>query len=214
MLELNDIEHIKSTIPENVTLVAATKYVAASDMKKLLYVGIHHFGENRVDSFLEKEQALKGESIVWHFIGHLQRNKAKLVLNKIDYLHSLDSLELAKIIEDERKTPLNCFVEVSLNHEESKNGVPFEQLNEFIKELLKFKKVHLIGLMCMTKEACTPKEKYQQFKALAYLKDRLNHDFNLELKELSMGMSEDYLEAIKAGTTMVRLGRILWKQDK
>ncbi len=213
-MELNDIEHIKSTIPENVTLVAATKYVDASDMKKLLKSGIHHFGENRVDSFLEKKQALKDEAIVWHFIGHLQRNKAKLVLNKIDYLHSLDSLELAKIIEEERVTPLNCFVEVSLNHEESKNGVPFEQLNDFIKELLKFNKVHLVGLMCMTKEDSTPKEKYQQFKALAYLKDRLNYDFNLELKELSMGMSEDYLEAIKAGTTMVRLGRILWKQDK
>ena len=89
---------ILNTIPDNVTLVAATKYVDSERMIELLDNGINNFGENRVDSFLKKYVDLLDYDITWHFIGNLQRNKAKMVIDKIDYLHSLDSLELAKII--------------------------------------------------------------------------------------------------------------------
>ena len=98
-----DIDSFIKTIPNNVTLVAATKYVDIDDMRLLLEHGINNFGENRVDSFLYKYDQLKNENIIWHFIGHLQRNKCKDVINKINVLHSLDSIELAKIIEKERK---------------------------------------------------------------------------------------------------------------
>ena len=94
-----DIDSFIKTIPNNVILVAATKYASIDDMFILLKHGINNFGENRVDSFLNKYNELKNENIIWHFIGHLQRNKCKDIINKIDILHSLDSLELAKIIE-------------------------------------------------------------------------------------------------------------------
>ena len=88
-----DIKEFIKSIPNDVTLVGATKYGDINDLKALYDAGIFNFGENRVDSFLNKYEALKDLNIKWHFIGHLQRNKAQLVINKIDYLHSLDSLE-------------------------------------------------------------------------------------------------------------------------
>lgn len=205
---MNNIDKILDTIPSNVTLVAATKYVDSNDMKKLLDNGINNFGENRVDAFLNKYVELLDEDIVWHFIGHLQRNKAKMVIDKIEYLHSLDSLELAKMIDKLRDKPLNCFIEVNINEEESKNGVRIEELDSFISEVIKYKNVNIIGLMCMTiKESM---DKYQQFLSLSKIMNELNQKYNLNMKDLSMGMSDDYLDAIKAGSTFVRLGRILW----
>ena len=205
---MNNIDKILDTIPSNVTLVAATKYVDSNDMKKLLDNGINNFGENRVDAFLNKYVELLDEDIVWHFIGHLQRNKAKMVIDKIEYLHSLDSLELAKMIDKLRTKPLNCFIEVNINEEESKNGVRIEELDSFISEVIKYKNVNIIGLMCMTiKESM---DKYQQFLSLSKIMNELNQKYNLNMRDLSMGMSDDYLDAIKAGSTFVRLGRILW----
>ena len=205
---MSNFDKIINTIPNNVTLVAATKYVDSDKMKVLLDNGINNFGENRVDSFLKKYVDLLDYDVTWHFIGHLQRNKAKLVIDKIDYLHSLDSLELAKMIDKLRDKPLNCFIEVNINNEESKNGVKLEDLDSFIEEVLQYKNVNVIGLMCMTiKESI---DKYEQFLSLKKKLDEINLKFNLSLKDMSMGMSDDYLEAIKAGSTYVRLGRILW----
>ena len=135
-----DIDSFLKTIPQNVTLVAATKYVDSEQMRELLKHGINNFGENRTDAFLEKYYALQSEKITWHFIGHLQRNKALDVIDKIDYLHSLDSLKLAKIIDENVTSPLKVFVEVSVNLEDSKNGVPYYNLEGFIRELLNYKR--------------------------------------------------------------------------
>lgn len=211
-MQLNNLTLLLESIPKNVNIVAATKYVDALDMLKLLEYGIANFGENRVDVFLKKYEELKNKPIKWHFIGHLQTNKAKDVINKIDYLHSLDSLKLAKIIDENSLKPLNCFIEVNINDEENKNGVNYRYIDEFIQEVLKYKKVKIVGLMCMTKKDATSSEKYATFLKLKEILEAINAKFNLDLKELSMGMSDDYLEAIKAGATFIRLGRILWKQ--
>ena len=208
MLSKN-IDSIINSLPKNVTLVAATKYVDSTTMRELYSHNIKDFGENRVQSFLTKHEELKDlKDIKWHFIGHLQRNKAKSILNKIDYLHSLDSIELAQIIEKERETPLDTFIEVSINLEESKNGVPYYEIDEFVNKLLQYKKVHLVGLMMMATKGSMETE--QQFSKLAKLRDELEQKFNIKLPYLSMGMSDDYISAIKAGSTHVRLGRILY----
>ncbi len=207
-----NINDILSNIDKSINVVAATKYVDSVDMRKLLSIGINDFGENRVDSFLKKYDELKDESIRWHFIGHLQTNKAKDVILKIDVLHSLDSLKLASIIEKIRKNPLDCFVEVSINNEENKNGVSLNDIDNFIKEILKYKNINLIGFMMMSKKDSSKKEKEEQFLKLNDLMKRINSKYNLNLKQLSMGMSDDYVEAIKSGATTVRLGRILWDQ--
>ena len=208
----NDIKDFLKTIPQNVCVVAATKYVDDTQMLNLLNNGINNFGENRVDAFLKKYEALKDyKDIRWHFIGHLQRNKAKDIINKIDFLESLDSLELAKIIEAKREIPLDCFIEVSINLEESKNGVNYKEIDNFMEKILKFKKINVVGFMMMAIKNDSSDDVLKQFKALAYLKQRVENKFNISIPYLSMGMSDDYKEAIEAGSTHVRLGRILWK---
>ena len=206
-----DIQDFLKSIPSDVTVVAATKYVDSNDMITLLNNGIVNFGENRVDSFIQKRRELIGyKEIKWHFIGHLQRNKAKKIINDIDCLHSLDSLELAKLIDENRSSPLDTFIEVSINLEENKNGVPYYEVNSFIKEVLKYPKVHLVGLMMMAK-ADSPNP-FEEFNKLRVIRDELEKKLNIHLPYLSMGMSDDYQEAIKAGATHIRLGRILFKE--
>ena len=205
-----DIKEFLTTIPNNVTLVAATKYGDVNDLKELYQARVSNFGENRVDSFLNKYISLKDLDIKWHFIGHLQRNKAHLVLNKINYLHSLDSIELAKLINKYREKPLDCFVEVSINQEENKNGVPYYAAKEFVKECLKYPKVNIVGLMMMAKADSSEADLHNQFKKLKELKDEISKDLNISLPYLSMGMTDDYLIAIEEGATHIRLGRILF----
>ena len=206
-----DITTFIASIPSDITIVAATKYVDSFDMRKLYESGVKNFGENRVDSFLNKYNDLKDLDVTWHFIGHLQRNKAKEVIGKIDYLHSLDSLDLAKIINERAQKPLKCFIEVSINLEETKNGVPFMELESFIKEALKFKNIELVGLMMMAIKESEENSLNHQFESLRLLRDEMEKKFNIKLPYLSMGMSDDYLEAINQGATHIRLGRILYE---
>lgn len=206
-----DITDFISTIPNNVTLVAATKYVGSKEMEILLKNGINNFGENRTEAFLEKYYELNNKDIIWHFIGHLQRNKANDVIDKIEYLHSLDSLKLAKLIDEKRNTPLKCFVEVSINLEENKNGVPYYEVKDFVKELLKFKNIKLVGFMMMAIKSSENDSLDLQFKKLKELRDEVEKELDIKIPYLSMGMSDDYKEALKEGATHIRLGRILFK---
>lgn len=208
----NDIKDFLKSIPNNITLLAATKYVDSFVMEEMLSVGIINFGENRVDSFLQKYEKLKNyKQIQWHFIGHLQKNKAKKIIDKIDYLHSLDSLELAKIIDTKLDHPLNCFIEVSINKEESKNGVKVEDLDNFIKVLQTFKNINIVGLMMMSIRYSDEISLNKQFEKLSILRDDLELKHNIKIPYLSMGMSDDYEVAIKHKATHIRLGRILYE---
>lgn len=207
-----DLDQFLLSIPENVTLVAATKYVGSDEILKLVNHRIFNIGENRVDSFLLKYSQLQNNGIIWHFIGHLQRNKAKLVANKIDFLHSLDSVELAIKLNELRSVPLKCFIEVSINNEENKNGISLENLDHFIEEIKPLKNIQIVGLMMMTLKGSSEEQQYKQFNKLKLLLDEINKKHNLSLKELSMGMSDDYKKAIDAGSTYIRLGRILFSE--
>lgn len=204
-----DICSFLHTIPSDVHVVAATKYGDASDIKTLYEAGIRNVGENRVDALLNKQYQL-GElkDLKWHFIGHLQRNKAKTVLNHIDCLHSLDSLKLASMIEEIREKPLDTFIEVSINLEENKNGVPYYEVEEFINKIKGYSKIHLVGFMMMTIK--NSGDFASQFAKLRKLRDEMEDKCNIKLPYLSMGMSEDYIYAIQEGATHIRLGRILF----
>lgn len=200
-----DKENVRKIIEETrgVNLVVASKYIDSSAILELYSLGIKDFGENRSDAFLKKYEELKDTDITWHFIGHLQTNKAKQVIGKIDCLHSLDSLKLADIINKNRKDKLKCFVEVHMTDSLTKNGVNKSELTSFLNALKEYEKVEVIGLMTMTEEAQSDEEKYRVFCELKQLACENN------LTELSMGMSEDYKLAIKAGATYIRLGRII-----
>ncbi|MBO6261802.1 MAG: YggS family pyridoxal phosphate-dependent enzyme [Bacilli bacterium] len=206
----HDIKDFLKTLPKDITLVAATKYGSVDDLKDLYDAGVNNFGENRVDAFLNKYEALRNLDIKWHFIGHLQRNKAHLVLDKIDYLHSLDSLELAKVINKYRNSPLDCFIEVSINLEENKNGVPYYEVKGFIKECLQYQNINIVGLMMMAVANSSEESLHEQFRKLKELQIEISKELNIDIPYLSMGMSHDYKIAIEEGATHIRLGRILF----
>ena len=207
---MSNINEIKKTVGA-ATIVAATKYVNSSKMIELLNEGINNFGENRVNDFLIKYEELKDYDITWHFIGNLQTNKVKKMINKIDYLHSLNSIKLASIIEKYREKPLNCFIEVNLTNSETKEGMNKEDIYEVLEAIKNYKKVNVIGLMTMTEPKMTDNEKMAVFKELSNLKDELNSLGYDKITHLSMGMSDDYKLALSANATFVRLGRILFK---
>lgn len=180
-------------------LVAVTKYIDVNLTNELIDLGVTRIGENRVNTLLEKLPFLKEVEI--HFIGHLQRNKVKQIINEIDCLHSLDSLELAILIEKYRNEPLDCFIEINLG-EASKNGIEPHLLNNFIHSLKKYDKIRILGLMGMAHQG-DEEQIRSDFEFLSELNKK--HHF----KYLSMGMSDDYKIALEYGSTHIRLGRLL-----
>lgn len=188
-------------------IIAASKYADVSSMVKLYNLGIHDFGENRVDSFVGKYNVLNGYDITWHFIGHLQRNKAKYVLGKIDYLHSLDSVLLLEYIERYCNKPLNCFIEVNISNDENKHGIKSNELEEFLLEAKKYSMVRIVGLMTILKNGLSHQEKMAYFKEISELSKKYN------LSMTSFGMSSDYEEALCFKPTYIRLGSVLFMED-
>lgn len=185
---------------KDVKVICASKYVNALEMKDIYHAGIRHFGENHVQVLLDKKNTLSDLNITWHFIGHLQTNKVKKIINEIDYLHSLDSIKLAKEIEKFRIKPLNCFIELNLARDPNKTGILIEDLHDFLKELGIYDKIKVVGFMAMgidQDEVAT----VNIFKHL--------HDLKIQyaLPFVSMGMTNDYQLALSIGTDFVRIGR-------
>lgn len=205
-------EEIKKNIKTDVTIVAATKYFTSTEMRDLYDTGITHFGENRVELLLEKMEDLKDLDITWHIIGTLQTKKTKKIVNQIDYLHSLDNTKLALEIDKRRVTPLNCFIQVNISDEESKHGLELEEVIPFIKEIKELNNINLIGFMGMA--AYTEDESVisESFNKLNILQKDVKEQLGLDLNELSIGMSNDYLIALKHNATFLRLGSVLFRK--
>lgn len=205
-----------SNVLENVSIdkiVAATKYVNSSTMRELYNLGLKNFGENRVDSFLKKYDELNDLNITWHFIGTLQTRKVKEMINKIEFLHSLDRLTLANEIEKRRINPLKCFIEVNISKEDSKQGMNYDDVIEFSKRIKDYKKIEVIGLMGMAMHTDDVNLIKDEFNSLVSLKNEVNKIIPTCTK-LSMGMSGDYKVALECGSDYVRLGSILFKEMK
>ncbi len=200
---------------EDVTLVAVTKSVDAGATKAIVAAGVFHLAENRADKFLLKKQLfLDFPEIQWHFIGNLQRRKVKSIVNEIDFLHSLDNLNLAEEIQKRANKVLKCFVEVNVSGEASKQGISPEELADFIAKLAAYDKIKVVGLMTMAPAVATVPEQHQLFRRLRELRDEI-HNQKLSwapCTELSMGMSHDYQAAIQEGATFVRIGTVLFKE--
>lgn len=188
-----------SMYPE-VQVICASKYVTALEMKEIYHAGIRHFGENHAQVLLEKKQQLSDLAICWHFIGHLQTNKVKKLIQEIDYLHSLDSIKLAKEIQKYRETPLKCFIEVNVAKDMNKNGVFIDALDDFLKELENYDKIKIVGFMAMGVDEDLSATQHV-FETLHALKKHYGVQY------LSMGMTNDYELALSVGTNFVRIGR-------
>ena len=197
----------------NITVVAATKYFNAQEMRELFNTGISNFGENRIEILLEKQILLADLPITWHLIGTLQTKKAKKILNSIEYLHSLDTMKLALEIQKRRTEQLKCFIQVNISNEESKHGLNPCDVIPFIKELQTLDKIKVIGLMGMAKLTDNHDIISNEFQKLNNLQILIKEKLNIELKELSIGMSNDYLIALKHNATFLRLGSVLFKKE-
>lgn len=209
-----NVEKVRENLKDfpNVKIVAATKYVDAEKAKELYNLGIHDLGENRSDSFLEKYEALQDLDITWHFFGVLQARKVRTIIDKIDYLHSLDSLSLASEVSKRRKEPLKCFVQVNVSNDPNKSGIDESKVTAFIKSLAKYPNIIVVGLMTITKLTFNDDLLDGYFNTMKSLQEEVQA-LNLPYApctELSMGMSNDYVIAAKDGATMVRLGRVLF----
>ena len=196
---------------EGINYLVASKYYDEKEIAEFYQLGVKDFGENRCQDFLEKYQLLKSYDITWHFIGHLQTNKVKYVINKFDYLHSLDSYHLAKYIDKYRLTPLDCYLQVKLVQNDNKYGIHEDEILPLLDQIKELKNVHIIGLMTILDDQMDDSLKFELYHKLAQKRDWLKDNGYPDIKYLSAGMSNDYLIALKAGSTILRLGRIFKK---
>jgi PLP dependent protein len=186
-------ERIRADVGGRVTIVAATKYVGLDDMATLVEAGVEVVGENRAQD-LERKHAEYGDAFRWHFIGHLQSNKAKVVNRICELVHSLDSESAA------RKLTVPALVEVNLSGEGSKSGIAAEQLPHLFEVASNVR-----GLMTMPPETPDPEASRPYFRRLRQLAETYG------LHELSMGTSQDYRVAAEEGATLVRVGSVLYR---
>ena len=195
---------------KDVTLIAVSKTKPIETLQEAYDLGVRVFGENKVQELTEKYDALP-KDIHWHMIGHLQRNKVKYIIDKVDLIHSVDSIRLAETIDKEaQKHDLvaNILVEVNVAKEESKFGLMPEEVDGFIDEIAKLKHIQVKGLMTIAPFVENPEKNRTVFADLRKLSvdiAKKNVD-NVNVSILSMGMTNDYEVAVEEGATMVRVG--------
>lgn len=203
----------KANRQDQVNVIAVTKYVDVATTEVLVKTGIQHIGENRVDKFLEKYQALKDYDLTWHLIGSLQRRKVKDVINLVDYFHALDSVKLAQEIQKRAEHPIKCFLQVNISGEESKHGFAPDELDDVLAEIAQLDKIEIVGLMTMAPFEASQEELQDIFSKTHQLQKQLEKKQlkNMPFSELSMGMSRDFEVAIANGATYVRIGTSFFK---
>jgi len=223
------LEHIKERIrqaakscnrnPDSIRLVAVSKTVPAETVKEAIEAGATILGENYVQDAREKFDALVHYPVSWHFIGHLQSNKAKYAVRLFDLIHSVDSLKLARALDKEVKKvdkiqPI--LVQVNISGEDTKSGISAEDAPGLISEISHLKNLSIEGLMTMPPYFYQPEKVRPYFAALRELRDQMKKQSlpNVSLEELSMGMTGDFEVAIEEGATLVRIGTAIFGERK
>ncbi|MBO9998911.1 MAG: YggS family pyridoxal phosphate-dependent enzyme [Cyanobacteria bacterium SID2] len=207
---------MRQSLPSSVRLVAVSKMQPAEAIRDAYAAGIRDFGESRIQEAIEKQKQLSDlQDITWHFIGHLQTNKVRLVLEHVQWIHSVDRLKLLKEIDRLVKrgspSPKLC-LQVKLREDPNKFGWSVPELLGDLPEIATFDRLDVRGLMTIPPLELTDSETRAVFDELRQLSDRIRREYGsrVEMEQLSMGMSEDYEIASACGATMVRLGRVLF----
>jgi pyridoxal phosphate enzyme (YggS family) len=206
--------------PFDVQLVTVTKTVSLEKIQEAVDLGLRLFGENRVQEAQKKIEfcnaQCKDSTIEWHLIGHLQKNKAKTAVHLFDVIQTVDSIELAELInryaEKNGKTQ-RILIQVKLSDEESKHGISKKYLGNLIKAITTFKNLRLEGLMTMPPFFDEPERARPYFQELRALRDK-EEESGIKLPELSMGMTNDFEVAILEGATMVRIGTAIFGERR
>jgi len=198
---------------EEVLLLGASKYANAEKIREAYQCGVRAFGENRAQDFLKKFEELKDLPIDWHFIGNLQTNKVKYIIDKVSLIHSVDRQSLAEEIQKraERLGKVqDVLIEVNVGKEETKGGVYEEDLEKLFEYCLSLKNLRVLGLMAIPPYKENPEEVRPYFVKLRKLKEKLEELYKLKLPHLSMGMSGDFEVAVEEGATIVRIGSAIF----
>ncbi len=195
---------------EEVTLIAVSKTKPVEMMREAMSSGIVTFGENKVQELVKKQEILT-EPLAWHLIGHLQRNKVKQIVGKVERIHSVDSVRLAEQIQrdyEKQGITADILIEVNMAREESKFGFMPEETEEALREIAAFPNVCVRGLMTIAPFVENPEDNRVHFRNLHKLLVDINSKNidNISMNELSMGMSGDYEVAIEEGATFIRVG--------
>lgn len=202
--------------PDDVKLIAVSKTQPAGAVAAAVAAGQRAFGENTVQDALTKIPLFTGQGLEWHFIGHLQSNKARFIPGNFTWVHSLDSVQLARRLArlaQDRNTAVNALIEVNITRDPAKHGVAPDDIATLLDQLLKanLSGIHLRGLMTIGPHPATESERRAGFAALRKLRDDNAQRFALPgFTELSMGMSGDFTEAVQEGSTQVRIGTAIF----
>lgn len=208
-----NLERIKATLPEQVTLVAVSKTKPVSDLQEAYDAGQRIFGENHALEMRDKHEVLPND-IQWHFIGHLQTNKIKYIIPFVTLIHSIDSANLLEAVNKEAKKHdriVDCLLQFHIATEETKFGLDLDEARQLLSSDA-FREMHNIricGVMGMATFTDDTEQVHNEFRNLKSIFDTLKHDYFTEqpqFKEISMGMSDDYPIAIEEGATLVRVG--------
>lgn len=205
------IEEINKELPPSTRLVAVSKFKPAEDIMEAYNSGLREFGENRPQEMQMKAQTLPSD-IKWHFIGHLQTNKVKMIIDKAYLIHSIDSVKLAQEIDRQaslRSITKDCLLQIHIAMEETKQGFTSAEIRESIDLLKSLKNIRICGVMGMASYVSETDQIRKEFATLKSEFDFLKENFFSDsecFKEISMGMSGDYRIAIEEGSTIVRIG--------
>lgn len=205
-------------VPYTPNIIAVTKYFDESKIIEAYDAGLRDFGESRALEAIEKIQKLPQEirdNSRFHLIGHLQTNKVRKAVGFFDFIHSVDSLKLAESISDEalsKNIRQKVLLQINNANEDQKFGFSKEEILKNFKEVNSLKGLEVVGLMNMAPFGLEKETLIDLFKDITSLRDDLEKEFDCELKEISMGMSGDYKEAVVAGATMIRIGRKLFSK--
>jgi len=212
------IQHLRQTLPPSVRLIAVTKTVSVDAIREAYAAGIRDFGENKIQEALAKQEQLQDlTDICWHFLGHLQTNKAKLALTHFHWIHTCDRLKLAqrfnRLLDELDLTSPNLLLQVKPLPDPNKYGWTIPELLEGLPTLQSYQHLNIKGLMTILPLNQSSEEAqlgFNKVRDLAQQLDFQNRSTNCSMQELSMGMSDDYPLAVEAGATMIRLGRTIF----
>lgn len=197
-----------------VALLAVSKGRPISAIQEVFNAGIHNFGESYLQEALPKIYALNALPLCWHFIGPLQSNKTKSIATHFHWVHSIDREKTAVLLDTHRPAhlgPLNVCLQVNLDNENNKSGLNPSQVEQLAYTITQLPQLKLRGLMTIPMPQCGEERQYESFLRLTSLFNQLNKTRALSMDTLSMGMSNDWVAAIRAGSTLVRIGRALFE---
>lgn len=212
-----NLNALRSAIPANVRLVAVSKTKPVKSIQEAYNAGQHIFGENRVQELTQK-QPLLPDDIEWHLIGHLQKNKVKYIAPFISLIHSVDSLQLLETINKEAAKcgrVISCLLQFHIAKEETKFGLSFEEAvalihSEKFREMKNVKICGVMGMATLTADESVVRKEFRELKGIFTTLKEQDFSTSKDFKELSMGMSGDYIIAIEEGSTLVRIGSAIF----